>query len=270
MVQDVIPMARAKANSTKPLTGKTAIVTGASSGIGQAAAEHLAGAGAAVVLNARRGERLKTLAAKITAAGGRALAVPGDASDHADLDALVERALAWAAEGGGASGGLDIVVANAGRGLAGGVVSSAEAEWEPMYKVNVLGAAHLLRRAAEVMVRQGSGDIVVLGSVVGRNVSPFSGFYGASKFAIIAAAEALRREVCGKGVRVTVVEPGIVESEFQQVAGYTPENFGQAIKRFGTLLQPADIARAIVFAVSQPAHVHVSEIMVRPTGQDYP
>jgi NADP-dependent 3-hydroxy acid dehydrogenase YdfG len=264
-------MARAKVNPSRPLTGKTALVTGASAGIGQATAEHLAEAGAAVVLNARRSDRIEKLAAKITAAGGKALAVPGDASDNADLDALMERALAWSSSGGGGtSGGLDIVVANAGRGLAGGVTTSDEAQWEPMFKVNVLGAAHLLRHAAAVMVRQGSGDIVVLGSVVGRNVSPFSGFYGSTKFAIIAAAEALRREVCGKGVRVTVIEPGIVESEFQQVAGYTPENFGQSIKRFGTLLQPADIARAIVFAVSQPAHVHVSEIMVRPTGQDYP
>jgi NADP-dependent 3-hydroxy acid dehydrogenase YdfG len=261
-------MARTKTKSIMPLADKTAIVTGASAGIGQATAEHLAEAGAAVVLNARRGDRIEELAAKITAAGGKALAVPGDASENADLDALVERALAWRVPGG--SGKLDIVVANAGRGLAGGVTSSDESQWEQMFKVNVLGAAHLMRQAASVMTRQGSGDIVVLGSVVGRNISPFSGLYGSTKFAIIAAAEALRREVCGKGVRVTVLEPGIVESEFQQVAGYTPENFGQSIQRFGTLLQPADIARAIVFAVSQPAHVHVSEIMVRPTGQDYP
>jgi NADP-dependent 3-hydroxy acid dehydrogenase YdfG len=258
-------MTKTPAHSVKPLSGKTAIVTGASSGIGWATAEHLADAGADVVLNARRGEKIQELATRIASAGGRALAVPGDASKNADIDSLIEQATAWSQ-----SKAIDIVVVNAGRGLAGGMLSSDEAQWEQMYKVNVLGAAHLMRRAAEVMLPRKAGDIVVLGSVVGRNVSPFSGFYGSSKFAVIAAAEALRREVCGQKVRVSVVEPGIVVSEFQQVAGYTPENFFGSIKRFGELVAPADIARAIVFVVTQPAHVHISEVMVRPTGQDYP
>ena len=114
------------------------------------------------------------------------------------------------------------------------------------------------------------GDVVVLGSCVGVNVSPFSGMYGATKFAVGAAAEALRREVGARGVRVTNIRPGIVASEFQDVAGYDAENFGQATEKFGTVLTPEDVARTIGFVVSQPPHVHVNELTIRPVGQDYP
>jgi len=249
------------------LVGKVALVTGASAGIGWATAEELSAGGAAVVLFARRKDRLAELAGRITAAGGQALVVPGDAGSNADIDRLMEQATAWASAAGRR---LDIVVVNAGRGLAGGVLSSDESQWEQLYRVNVLGAAHLMRRAGQYMVQQKGGDIVVLGSVVGHHISPFSGFYGSSKFAIGAAVEALRREVCAQGVRVTLVMPGIVESEFQGVAGYTPENFGQWVGRFGKLLVPADVARAIGFVIRQPPQVHVNELIIRPTGQDYP
>jgi NADP-dependent 3-hydroxy acid dehydrogenase YdfG len=133
----------------------------------------------------------------------------------------------------------------------------------------VLGAANLMRRAGAIMVGQESGDIVVLGSVAGHNISPFSGFYGGSKFAIAAIAEAFRREVSPKKVRVTVVKPGIVLSEFQQVAGYG-ESFYRNIEKFGKVLDSEDVARAITFIVSQPGHVHINELVIRPTGQDYP
>jgi NADP-dependent 3-hydroxy acid dehydrogenase YdfG len=139
-----------------------------------------------------------------------------------------------------------------------------------MYELNVLGAAMLMRRAGEIMVKQGSGDILALGSVSGMNISPFSGFYGSSKFAIAGMVEAFRREVCGKGVRVTLILPAIVVSEFQEAAGYTAENFFKGVERFGKLLEPVDVAEAIVFVVSRPAHVHVNEVVIRPTGQDYP
>ncbi len=123
---------------------------------------------------------------------------------------------AW--DGGGRR--YDMVVVNAGRGLAGGILDSDESQWQELYQVNVMGAAHLMRRAGQYLVGRKSGDIVVVGSVVGRNVSPFSGFYGSSKFAIGAIAEGLRREVCPHGVRVSLVMPGVVLSEFQHVAGY--------------------------------------------------
>jgi NADP-dependent 3-hydroxy acid dehydrogenase YdfG len=250
----------------KPLSGKTAIVTGASSGMGYATAATLAGAGAAVVINARRAERLEKLAAEITALGGRALPVAGDASQPDDLDLLLERTLGWQ-EGGGR---YDIVVINAGRGLAGGVLGSDEARWQELYQLNVLGAAHLMRRAGTYLAERGCGDIVVVGSVVGRHISPFSGFYGSSKFAVGALAEGLRREVCGNGVRVSLVMPGIVVSEFQQVAGYDEENFGSSVAQFGKLLEPQAIADGIQWLLTLPPHVNVSEIMIRPTGQGYP
>ena len=120
------------------------------------------------------------------------------------------------------------------------------------------------------MIKQQSGDIVAIGSVAGVNISPFSGFYGSTKFAIISIAEALRREICQHKVRVSVIKPAIVESEFQQVAGYSEENFGKSVKRYGQLLKPEDVARAIVFMVSQPPHVHINDLMIRPVGQDYP
>ncbi len=251
---------------SKPLSGKTAVITGASSGIGYATALTLGRAGASVVVNARRKDRLDELASRIVREGGRALAVPGDASVRADIDALLDCTLGWEAGG----GRIDIVVVNAGRGLAGGLLGSEESQWEQMYQVNVLGAAHLMRRAGQAMAQRQSGDIVVIGSVVGRNVSPFSAFYGSSKFAIGAIAEGLRREICAHGVRVSLVMPGIVISEFQDVAGYNAENFGNSVAQFGQLLDPQAIADGIHWLLTLPPHVNVNEIMIRPTGQSYP
>jgi NADP-dependent 3-hydroxy acid dehydrogenase YdfG len=248
------------------LAGKTAVVTGASSGIGRATALALSGAGAAVVVQARRAERLLALVKEIEGQGGRALAVPGDAGAELDLDALLARTLSW--EAGGCR--MDVVVVNAGRGLAGGVLGSNTRAWEELYRLNVLGAAHLLRKAGQHMCAQKSGDVVVLGSVVGKNISPYSAFYGSSKFAVSALAEGLRREVCGHGVRVSVVMPGVVVSEFQSVAGYDEANFGKSVARYGKLLEPAAIANAILWILSQPPHVNLSELVVRSTGQDYP
>lgn len=250
----------------KPLYGKTAIVTGASSGIGYATAIRLAKAGSAVVLQARREEKLQDLASQIKAMGGKALVAAGDATNPSDSDALLDKTLQWTEAG----AKVDIVVVNAGRGLAGGVLTSDESAWREVFELNVLGAGHLMRIAASKMVAQKGGDIVVLGSNVGRNISPFSGFYGSSKFAVGALAEALRREVCPHGVRVSLVMPGIVLSEFQKTAGYNEENFGKGVAQFGKLLEPDDIAAGIVWLLSLPGHVNVNEIMIRPTGQNYP
>jgi len=252
-----------------PLSGKLAIITGASSGIGRSTAEELAALGASVVLQARRKEKLDEVVNAIAAKGGKALAVPGDASQEADIETLVNQATAFGRKL-GQPARLDIVVVNAGRGLAGGMLTSDTAQWRELYDINVLGAAHLMRRAGLLMAEQGSGDIIVISSTVGQNVSPFSGFYGSTKFAAGAMAEALRREICAKNVRVTTVKPGIVASEFQQVAGYNQENFYRNIERFGKLLDPIDIARVITFIVSQPPGIHVNDVTVRPTKQDYP
>ncbi len=249
-----------------PLEHKTAIITGASSGIGRATALSLARAGAAVVLNARRRQKLEELATEIAGHGGSSLVVDGDAGSQGDIDRLLERTLAW--EEGGKK--YDIVVVNAGRGLAGGILASDESQWQGLYQTNVLGAAHLMRCAGQYLVGRGGGDIVVIGSTVGRNISPFSAFYGSSKFAVAGLAEGLRREVCGHGVRVSLVMPGIVLSGFQDVAGYTEDNFGKSVAQFGRLLDPEDIAEGVRWLLTLPRHVNVSEIIFRPAGQAYP
>jgi NADP-dependent 3-hydroxy acid dehydrogenase YdfG len=251
---------------SKLLDNRTAIVTGASSGIGQATAMALAQLGAAVVIHARRRGRLEDLASDIAAAGGHALAVAGDAGDPTDIDTLLEKALAWD-QGGNR---YDIVVVNAGRGLAGSLLGSDEAQWQEVFQVNVMGTAHLMRKAGQYLAGRKCGDIVVLGSVSGYNISPFSSFYGSSKFAVGALAEGLRREICPQGVRVSLVKPGVVISEFQDVAGYTEENFGKGVAQFGKLLEPKDIAEGICWLLTLPPHVSVGEMVIRPTGQSYP
>jgi NADP-dependent 3-hydroxy acid dehydrogenase YdfG len=170
----------------------------------------------------------------------------------------------------------DIVVANAGRGLGGSVKDADLTEFEAVLKINVTGALALLQKAAQKMVAEQTAypkqaaDIVIIGSVVGRHISPFSAVYGATKFAVHALAEGLRREVGPKGIRVSLVEPGIVISGFQDGAGYSDEMVRNFEDRFGPLLHGEDVARAIHYIVSQPPHVHISDIMVRPTRQDYP
>lgn len=252
--------------SDRPLAGKTAVITGASSGIGRATALTLSEAGAAVVIQARRRDRLDRLAQDISNRGGKALAVEGDAGLESDIDRLLDQTLAW--KDGGCT--YDVVVVNAGRGLAGGILTSDPSQWQELYRVNVLGAAYLMRRAGQYMIERKGGDIVALSSVVARNLSPFGAFYGSSKAAVSVIAEAVRRDVAPSGVRVSIVMPGIALSEFQEMAGYNQDNFGNAVAQFGKLLEPKEIADTICWLLSLPPHVNINEILIRPTGQTYP
>jgi len=261
-----------------PLQGRVAIVTGASAGIGQAVALDLAARGAGLVLNARRESRLDELAQRISDQHGlidgkaRAVGVPGDASEDATIDAM----LGACEEHFGKP--ADLVIANAGRGLSGSVMTSDMGQWEEMIRTNLLGVAKLIRHSGEQLLKLNENrdwtrhpcDMVVLGSTVGRHISPFSSMYGASKFGVNSLAEAARRELGPKGIRVTLIEPGIVKSEFQGVAGYDPESFGQLMDKFSPVLTPEDVARTIGFIVCQPAGVHVCDVVIRPTRQDYP
>lgn len=247
---------------------RIAVVTGATSGIGEATVRKFVASGFAVVGNGRRAGKLAALESEL---GGAFCGVAGDAAD----DIVLERLFAEAGERFG--GPADIVVANAGRGLGGSVKDADLAQFEDLLKINVTGTLALLQKAARRMVaaRQNAApgsaaDIVIIGSVVGRHISPFSGVYGASKFAVHALAEGLRREVGPKGVRVSLVEPGLVLSGFQAVAGYSDERVRNFDERFGPLLVADDVARAIHYIVTQPPHVHVSDLVVRPTRQDYP
>lgn len=270
------------------LNDRIAVVTGASAGIGEAVARALAASGAKVVINARREDRLRTLAEEM---GGprRVIAVPGDAAEPAVIAAMLDAARDRFGLG---AREADLVVINAGRGLRGSVYNSDDAAWEEMIRVNYTGAARLMRASAERMagkvpVVQGPPkdgpppappegwlnrprDIVILGSTVGRHVSPFSSMYGSSKASVHMLAESLRRLLAPRGVRVSLLEPGIVRSEFQEVAGYDPVSFGQFMDSIAPVLAPEDIARTIVFIAGQPAGVHINNVMIRPTRQEYP
>lgn len=247
---------------------RIAIVTGATSGIGEATARRFIASGYGVIGNARDGQKLHSLEQEL---GAAFCGIAGDAAERK----VLERLFATAIEHFGKA--ADIVVANAGRGLGGSVKDADLSRFEEILKLNVTGVLALLQMAAQHMVAEQAtqypkraADIVILGSVVGRHISPFSAVYGATKFAVHALAEGLRREVGPKGVRVSLIEPGIVVSGFQEAAGYGDEMVKNFDDRFGPLLQGADVANAIHFIVTQPPHVHISDLMIRPTRQDYP
>lgn len=249
-----------------PLKGRSAVVTGASAGIGRAIAVDLARAGASVVVNARRKEKLDAMVGELENLGAQATAVAGDAADPGVIRRMLEAAHELHAP-------ADLVVANAGRGLGGSALTSDREQWEEMIRINLTGLADLLRAAGAQMIKQNTDaprDLVVLGSTVGRHVSPFSSMYGATKFAANSLAEATRRELGPQGVRVTLIEPGIVVSEFQSVAGYSGDLVKGFHEKFGPLIEPEDVARTITFIASQPAHVHINDVVIRSTRQDYP
>ena len=238
------------------LAGKTAIVTGASSGIGEATARLLSREGCNVVLAARREDRLRSLAAEL---GEGALAAPTDVTDPADCAALVARAVER-------FGSLEILVNNAGVGLHGSIPEGDPENWRRMFEVNVLGVLYATRAAVRHMLQQGSGDVVFVSSLAGRRVPHPSGtVYAATKHAITAVAEGLRQDVHDKGVRVINVEPGLVRTEFPESSH--PDAGEYYAQRGYAPLEAGDIAAAVVYAVSQPARVSVNEIAVRPTEQ---
>jgi NADP-dependent 3-hydroxy acid dehydrogenase YdfG len=247
---------------------RIAIVTGATSGIGEATARKFVNQGFGVIGNGRNAEKLQALAAEL---GSGFYGVVGDVADSTVQEQLFAAATAHFGQA------VSIVVANAGRGLGGSVKDADLAKFEEILRLNVTATLALLQKAAQLMVpeQQASypnraADIVVVGSVVGRHISPFSAVYGASKFAVHALAEGLRREVGPLGVRVSLVEPGIVISGFQDAAGYSDELVDNFQNKFGPLLYGEDVANAINFIVTQPPHVHINDIMLRPTRQDYP
>jgi len=247
---------------------RIAIVTGTTSGIGEATMRKFVAAGFGVVGNGRNAEKLAMLENEI---GSAFCSVAGNAADNSVLKQL----FAIANDHFGRE--ADIVVANAGRGLGGSVKDADLTQFEDVLKINVSGALSLIQKAAQKMVDiqqnaypKSAADIVIIGSTVGRHISLFSAVYGATKFAVHALAEGLRREVGSKGVRVSLVEPGAVLSGFQAAAGYSDELVNSFHEKFGPLLIGDDIANAVLHIVTQPPHVHISNIVVRPTRQDYP
>jgi NADP-dependent 3-hydroxy acid dehydrogenase YdfG len=250
------------------LKGTVALVTGASSGIGEATAAALAAEGATVAIAARRRDRLEVLAKRIGEAGhGKALVIEADVTDKAQAQAAVERTVRTL-------GRLDTLVNNAGVMLLGPAVGAALEEWERMVQLNVLGLLycthaalpHLLK-AAESDPRQ-VADMINISSVAGRVARNGSGVYNLTKHGVGAFSEALRQEVTSKHLRVSLVEPGAVDTELP--SHNRPEVQEAMRRRFGNIerLEASDIADAIVYVVTRPRRVAVNEILVRPTEQE--
>jgi clavulanate-9-aldehyde reducatase len=242
------------------LSNQVVAVTGASSGIGEATALACAQAGAAVALAARRTDRIDALAERIVAAGGRAIAVETDVGVEDQARAFVQRAHAEL-------GRLDVLVNNAGVMLLGPIAGAPTEEWRQMIHANVFGVLYCTHAALPLMSDQGSGHIVNVSSVAGRVARAGSGVYNLTKFGVGAFSESLRQECVPLGVRVTLVEPGAVATE---LAGHNrPEVLEQIRERFGGIerLTAEDIAGAVLYAIGQPAHVSVNEVLVRPSGQ---
>ena len=257
------------------MTTRTAIITGASSGIGKATAIRLAQKGIRMILNARNGEKLAEVEKEINTIAGNGISrsIPGNISDRNVTDiCLAECMNAWGVP-------PSIFVASAGRGLPGTVIDSDAEQWDDLFDTNVKGLLYQLRGIGQEMLSQASEgrdfvsdplDIVVIGSSIGKNVSPFNSVYGATKFAAHGLTEALRRQLGPKGIRVTLIEPGLVGTNFQQSAGYDLEWFAGYEKEVGPILGADDVAQVIEFLLHLPGNVHLDNISIRPTRQAYP
>jgi NADP-dependent 3-hydroxy acid dehydrogenase YdfG len=241
------------------LTGKVALVTGGGTGIGEAAALALAAAGVSVAISGRRKERLDALVAKIVAAGGKALALPGDVAVEADATKSVEDTVAQL-------GRIDILVNSAGVNEAGGVEALSIDLWRKVIDINLYGTIYTCKAAFPHMKAQGGGDIINISSTSGRRSAAAFASYSTSKFGVTGFTESLRQEGGGVGIRVAIVEPGATETEI--ASSITDPKWSAAIHQHVTkegAMKASDIADAILFIVSLPARANVSQILMRPT-----
>jgi NADP-dependent 3-hydroxy acid dehydrogenase YdfG len=248
------------------LKGSVVLVTGASSGIGEATARSLAAEGAKVALVARRLERLEKLAKELAGEGHTAVAIEADITDQQQAIRAVERTV-------GDFGRLDILVNNAGVMLLGPMPGAPIEEWDRMIDINLKGLLHMTHVAMPHLLaaagdsERGVADLVNISSVAGRVASAGAGVYNMTKFGVGAMSEALRQEVSNKDVRVTIIEPGAVATELTD--HLRPEIRDSVRARFDDIkpLDAHDIADAIAYVVTRPAHVSVNEVLIRPTHQ---
>ena len=242
-----------------PLEGKVVAITGASSGIGEATAVACAQAGAKVSLGARRKDRLDALVEQI---GDRALAIETDISDEAQARSFIQQTKSEL-------GSVDVLVNNAGVMLLGLLLMQEGDDWRRMIEVNQLGLIYCSQEALKVMTEQGGGHIVNVSSVAGRIAALGSAVYNMTKWGVTGFSEALRQEGVHVNVRVTCVEPGFVETELQghNTNPMVVDAMEKSQAEIGKVLEANDIAQAILYAISQPEHVAVNEVLVRPTKQ---
>lgn len=244
------------------MEGKIVLITGASSGIGEATALRLAESGAKVALVARRKDRLDKLVKKIEADGGQAMAIKADVSDKKSAPKIIKQVIRkWQR--------LDVLVNNAGVMLNGLAKDMPLEDWEQMVHLNLLGLIYMTHASLPVMRGQKAGHIVNISSVAGRTTRPGSSVYNATKWGVNAFTDSLRQEMAGDKLRIrtTLIEPGAVATELQ--SHLNKKSLKQFKENFGKveMLKSEDIAGAIHYALSQPEHVNVNEILIRPTDQ---
>lgn len=244
---------------TGKLVGKTAFVTGASSGIGEATALALAAEGARVAMTARRIDRLNDLADRIHRGGGEAVAIQADVTSEVEISAAIQRVLRD-------FGRIDILLCVAGVGVAAPFQNTTTAEYRSMIDVNFLGLLYPINVVLPSMKAAGSGHIVVVSSGTGRYIHP-SVVYSGTKHAASAMAESLRREIGKDGIRVTSIEPGAVKTEF---VSHMRDDVRRSVEqRLGDMIQleSEDVANAILYAVTQPPRVNINILTLYPTQQ---
>jgi NADP-dependent 3-hydroxy acid dehydrogenase YdfG len=249
---------------TGELSGRIAVVTGASSGIGAAAAEALASAGATVVVAARRADRLDALVGRIEGRGGIAVAVPGDVTDEQVAQGLIAETLRR-------FGRVDTLVNSAGIIDVGGVENADTARYRKVLEINFMASLYTSRAVIGPMRTQGGGDIVNISSTAGRRAAVLFNAYSASKFALTAMTEAMRQEVGRYGIRVCIIEPGATTTEVS--AGVGDPKYRQFIHDHVTKegsMRPEDVAAAILLVVSLPPRANVSQLLIRPTNDTAP
>ncbi len=241
------------------IEGKVVVITGASSGLGEATARHLAGGGARVFLGARRADKLAAIVADIERAGGQAGSRITDVTKRRDVEALVQAAVEK-------FGRIDVMVNNAGLMALAPIAKTLVEEWDRMIDINIKGVLYGIAAALPVFQRQKGGHFINISSVAGHKISVGSAVYAATKFAVRAISEGLRQEV--DGIRTTIISPGAVQSELA-LGSSDPETAARIKDFYQQQAISADaVARAIAYAIEQPADVDINEVLLRPTVQE--
>ena len=243
------------------IEGKVVVITGASSGLGEATARLLSAQGASVVLGARRVDRLQSLAEELTASGGKALAIATDVTQRDQVQKLVDAAVQT-------YGRVDVMINNAGLMPQAPLERLKVDEWDRMIDVNIKGVLYGIAAALPYMKQQKAGHFINVSSVAGHRVGPGFAVYAATKHAVRALSEGLRQEVKPYNIRTTVISPGAVATELPQSVT-DPASAERVRKFYAEIAIPAEFfARAVAFAMSQPEDVDVNEILFRPTRQE--